>query len=260
MEANKHACLNCGAQLISAYCHDCGQKSSTHRITLPHLVKHDLVHGLFHFDKGLLYTVRESFLRPGHMAMNYIKGKRVRYYNVFYLILIVLGINLLTAHYFKQYYHITDDAGPKGLVMHEDAVDVSYYVRHYFKLLLFLLIPLFALSGFLSFRRLKLNFPEHTIIAAHLLLAGAMWYFFVIVGMYSGFYLESTVFDLFVWGLVAAAWFQPVRVYYQATRKQYTIGGFAWRMLLWHICLVVLLFIILLGIVACTGKGNITLS
>jgi hypothetical protein len=260
MEVSKHTCLNCGAVLISAYCHDCGQKSDTHRISLPHLIKHDLVHGLWHFDKGLLFTVREAFLRPGPMAMDYIKGKRVRYYNIFYLILIVLGINYLTALLFKAHYNITDAGEPKGLVMHEDTVDISYYVSHYFKVLLFLVIPFFALSGYISFRRLKLNYAEHAIIAGSVLLAGAMWYFFVITGMYIGYALESVVFDFIVWGCVVMAWMQTVRVYYQAAGKVYTTGAFILRMLLWYACLAAMLFLILLAITAFTGKSKVTLS
>jgi hypothetical protein len=260
METHKHECLNCGTTLISAYCHDCGQKADTHRVSLSHLVKHDLVHGVWHVDRGLLYTVRESFLRPGYMAMNYIRGKRIKYYNVFYLILIVIGINLLVAHFLKQHYNISSET-TTGVVLHEDQVDVSYYVWRYFKLLLLLVIPFFAVSGSISFRKLKLNFAEHTIIAAHILLGGAMWYFFVIAGMYTSIDIDSYIFNLFVWGFVVMAWLHPVRVYYQATRNEYTPGAFAWRMLLWYCCNAILLgalvWAVLITISSITGKGTI---
>jgi hypothetical protein len=245
---------------ISTYCHDCGQKADTHRITLPHLIKHDLVHGIWHFDKGLLYTLREAFLRPGYMAMDYIKGRRIKYYNVFYMILIVLGINLLAAHYLRVHYHITDEAGPQGLVIDKDKADISYYIKHYFKLLLFLVIPFFAFSGYLSFRRLKLNFAEHAIIAGNILLSGAMWYFFVIGGMYTSIDVDSLFFNLIVWGFVVIAWVQPARVYYQASRKVYTTGAFLLRALLWYCCLALQLGMVLLLIMALTGKTSITLS
>jgi hypothetical protein len=260
MEAHKHSCLNCGAILISAYCHDCGQKADTHRITLPHLIKHDLVHGLWHFDKGLLFTLREAFLRPGHMAMEYIKGKRVKYYNVFYLLLIVLGIIALTASFFQNYYDKPVEAAAQALVVPGDSVDVSYYVHHYYKLLLFLAIPFFALGGFVSFRKLKLNFAEHAIIAANLLLAGAMWYFFVIAGMKIGNLIESVFFDCIVWGFVLIAWIQPVRVYYQAAHNEYTKTAFALRMLQWFAVLAFFLWIVLRLISAFTGKANIQLT
>lgn len=260
MEAPKHACLNCGAILISAYCHDCGQKSDTHRVTLSHLIKHDLVHGVWHFDRGLLYTLRESILRPGYMAMDYIKGKRVKYYNIFYLILIVLGINILTIVYLKAHYNIAADDEPKGLVLNKDTVDVSYYVKHYFKLLLFLVIPFFALNGFIAFRRLRLNFAEHAIIAGNILLNGAIWYFFVIVGMYTSYDFGSTVFNLFVWGFVVVVWVQPAVVYYQAAGKEYTTGGFLWRAALWYACFALQTWLVLWTITKIAGKTRITLG
>ncbi|RYZ51927.1 MAG: DUF3667 domain-containing protein [Sphingobacteriales bacterium] len=260
MELTQTNCLNCGAQPAGAYCQDCGQKSDTHRISLPHLIKHDLVHGLWHFDKGLLFTLREAFLRPGHMAMEYIKGKRIRYYNIFYLILIVLGINILTGVFLKTQLDITSEPGTEGLVVHKDRVDVSYYVKHYFKLLIFFVIPIFAFGGYVSFRKLKLNYAEHIHIAGSILLAGAMWYFFVITGMYAGMKLESLWFDLLVWGFVVIAWLQPARVYYQAVSASFTTAGFVLRMLLWHACVALILYLILLLITAITGKSNITFT
>ena len=260
MELQKHACLNCGATLVSRYCQDCGQKADTHRITLPHLIQHDLVHGLWHFDKGLLYTVREAFLRPGHMAMDYIKGKRVKYYNIFYLILIVLGLNVLTAHYLKLHYQVAPSVEHEGLVLDHDSVDISYYIKHYFKLILFLIIPFFAVCGVTVFRRLKLNFAEHAILAGSLMLTGIMWYFFVIIGIYTSNDIDSEVFDYFIWALAYFVCLQPVRVYFQAARKYYTTAGYILRILLWYLCLFVLLAIILITIALASGKTNIKLS
>jgi hypothetical protein len=259
MKAKNQACLNCGATLISSYCHDCGQKGDAHRITLSHLIKHDLVHGIWHFDKGLLFTLREAFLRPGYMAMDYIKGRRIKYYNVFYLILIVLGINVLVAHFFKQYYHVSEEEHTKGVVLNEHSVDISYYVKHYFKLLVFLVIPFFAIGGYLSFRKLKLNFAEHVIIAGSLLLTGAMWYLFVIVGIYTSIAIESELFNFMVWGFAIFVCLQPARVYYQAARKEYRSRSIFIRVLLWYLSVALLLYLVVLGISLYTGKSQVDL-
>lgn len=260
MEAHQHECQNCGATLISAYCHDCGQKADTHRITLSHLIKHDLVHGIWHFDKGLLFTLREAFMRPGYMAMDYIKGRRIKYYNVFYLILMVLGANFLVANYLKHIYDITEKASPKGIVLHENSVDISYFFKTYFKQFLFLMIPLFALSGYISFRKLKLNFAEHSIIAGSLLLSGALWYFFVIVGMYTSYTFESDIYNFIVWGFAIVVCLQPVRVYYQVAIKKYTKMGFLLRALQWYGNIALFLYLVLLIIALYTGKKSITLN
>lgn len=260
MEAQSRTCLNCEATLIGTYCHRCSQKADTHRITLPHLVQHDLVHGIWHFDKGLLFTLREALLRPGYMAVNYIKGKRIRYYNVFYLILIMLGINALAAHYFKQYLHITEKESVQGLVIEKDSVNVSYYVDHYFKLILFFMIPLFALGGMISFRKMKFNFAEHAIIGGSLLLTGAIAHFFFSIGLYSSVAISAGWFNYVVWALAIWVMLQPVRVYYQVVRGRYSIFGFLLHTVQWFSCIALFLFLGLLVIALFTGKTNITLS
>jgi len=88
---NKH-CLNCENDLAGKFCSNCGQRSDTHRMTLKHLVFHDIIHGTFHFEKGMLFTAKQALLNPGKAALDYISGKRVNYDNIFYFILMSLGI------------------------------------------------------------------------------------------------------------------------------------------------------------------------
>ena len=49
-------CLDCGAALTDRFCAHCGQPADTHRITLKHLLLHDLPHSVWHVDKGLAFT------------------------------------------------------------------------------------------------------------------------------------------------------------------------------------------------------------
>lgn len=62
---------------------------------------HDLLHGIWHLEKGILFTIKETFMRPGQAALDYITGKRIRYYNVFYLSLLVIALNLLLSHLYE---------------------------------------------------------------------------------------------------------------------------------------------------------------
>lgn len=75
----KSNCLNCSTELISTYCHICGQKANTHRITPRHFIMHDIVHGVLHLDKGILFTLKQAFTRPGYAVMDYIAGKRIKF-------------------------------------------------------------------------------------------------------------------------------------------------------------------------------------
>lgn len=79
--------MNCSEPVSKKFCPNCGQKTDTHRITFKHFILHDILHGVWHFERGILFTLKEAIIRPGNAALDYISGKRVRYYNVFYLIL-----------------------------------------------------------------------------------------------------------------------------------------------------------------------------
>jgi hypothetical protein len=155
-------CLNCDSIITDKFCGHCGQKSDTHRITFKHFVFHDILHGVWHFEKGILYTIKEAIMRPGKAALDYIGGKRIRYYNVFYLILLLIGLNL----FINSYY---DRLAAAYLPAYAPIVGVGRTIAdffiHYTKLLTFSLVPLFAFNSFIIFRRKKLNLSEHFILA-----------------------------------------------------------------------------------------------
>ena len=58
-------CLDCGTALTDRFCAHCGQQANTHRITLKHLLLHDLPHSIWHVDKGIAYTFWQMLTRPG---------------------------------------------------------------------------------------------------------------------------------------------------------------------------------------------------
>jgi hypothetical protein len=166
MSHNTH-CLNCNEAVSQKFCPNCGQKTNTHRITFKHLVFHDIIHGIWHFEKGILFTLKEAIMRPGKAALDYIEGKRIRYYNVFYLALILIGLNIFVVHFYdiqaKEYLPKLEKYNYEG-----DKLDL--FLDNYSKLLLLGLLPLFAFNSFILFRKRKLNYSEHVIISGMLYL------------------------------------------------------------------------------------------
>ncbi|MEO7635227.1 MAG: DUF3667 domain-containing protein [Sphingomicrobium sp.] len=71
------ACLNCGAALAGAYCHDCGQHAHVHR-TLGAFF-HDFLHGVLHFEGKVWHTLPMLAWRPGELTRRYIDGQRARF-------------------------------------------------------------------------------------------------------------------------------------------------------------------------------------
>ena len=70
-------CLNCGAQIDSPFCRNCGQKAKVHR-TLS-AFWHDLIHGVFHFDGKIWRTLPMLVWHPGRLTRRYVHGERAKF-------------------------------------------------------------------------------------------------------------------------------------------------------------------------------------
>lgn len=154
-------CLNCEQQTHNAaYCSSCGQKTTTHRYSLQHFVMHDFVHGVFHFDKGFFYTVKELFTRPGHSIREFIQGKRAKHFNYITMLIILITINVFLTSMAKVL--------PTEFLVSEDNKGIMERYNEFIaknpKLTMFLLIPINAFCSFIFFRKSKLNYTEHLVI------------------------------------------------------------------------------------------------
>ena len=138
-------CLNCDKRLVDKFCSFCGQKSDTRRITFKNLIFHDILHGLFHFEKGMLFTAKQSLLNPGKASLDYISGKRKPYYNVFYFILITIGLILFFRHFYDELTISETEKVIKNTPhLNNASVKFAEIISQKSKLLIFLFVP-FAL-------------------------------------------------------------------------------------------------------------------
>lgn len=153
-------CLNCDAVTKNNFCSICGQKNSTHRFSLKHFFFHDLIHGLFHFDKGFFFTLKELYTRPGHSIREFIQGKRVGYFNYFTLMLIIFTIS-----------HFIAKIPPKSMhdIMIENNLTPENHkvIKEYAKYIMVFTIPFFAFVTYFIFYKSKLNFTEHLVMAIY---------------------------------------------------------------------------------------------
>jgi len=88
-------CLDCGAALTDRFCAHCGQPANTHRITLKHLLLHDLPHSIWHVDKGLAFTFWQMLTRPGLTIRGYLAGQRTRQFRPVSYLLLLVGLSAL---------------------------------------------------------------------------------------------------------------------------------------------------------------------
>ncbi|RZJ33209.1 MAG: DUF3667 domain-containing protein [Flavobacterium sp.] len=255
-------CLNCDKPLNDKYCSGCGQQADTHRISFKNFVFHDLLHGTFHIERGMLFTARQALFRPGKAALDYISGKRKRYYNVFYLVLLTIGLMLFIRHVDELF---TTD--PSAIAEHMPGANeatrrLDDIFSHKSKIILLLFVPFAALNSFILFRRKKLNLSEHFILSGMILLGILLINTFAnVVFLVNQLFLVSYMLLSVLTGALVV--FYIGYGYYNAFGTDYSKLGISYRLVLFFafICLELLaLLLVLIGIVTDWKFGQITIA
>ncbi len=96
-------CKNCNIEIVQNYCPNCGQPSKLKRID-GHYILHEIEHVL-HFERGILYTIKELIINPGQNIRNYISENRSRLVKPVIFIIVTSLIYTLISHFF----HIEDE-------------------------------------------------------------------------------------------------------------------------------------------------------
>ena len=91
-------CKNCNIELNSKFCPDCGQPTNLKRID-GHYIIHEIEHVL-HFERGILFTVRELITKPGQNIRNYLSENRSRLVKPIIFIIVTSLIYTLISHFF----------------------------------------------------------------------------------------------------------------------------------------------------------------
>lgn len=242
-----HDCLNCKEPLSGSFCVNCGQKASTHRYSLIHFIEHDLVHSIWHVDKGIFYTIKELFSRPGHSVRAFIEGKRVAFFPFVTLMILLIG----AAHFLGELSSVKmEDLVPES--SRSIVSELDKLSKKYPKLTMLFGIPIYSLFSYLWFRKAKLNGTEHIVLNTYRA-SGELIIGILFIGL-TVFY-HNTAGLLIVYSFVGIlqgiyiSWF-----YYQFFSVfGYTKSGLILRSIL--VFLSVFLFMIAIGIVAGVLKG-----
>ncbi|WP_310379221.1 DUF3667 domain-containing protein [Flavobacterium sp.] len=155
-------CLNCDFEINSNFCPNCGQKTTVHQYSIKHFIEHDLVHGFWHVDKGVLYTIKAMFTAPGHNVREFILGKRAKLFSFFSLLLIIIGVS----HFIGSYsnFRISDIMPDSSGGFMKDFEDIT---KKNPKLVLLMTIPFYSIFTFFWFKKAKLNLTEHFVLNSY---------------------------------------------------------------------------------------------
>jgi len=158
---------NCGNEFEGKYCNNCGQTAATHRLNFKFLW-HDIQHGLFHFDNGLLHSIGQLCLRPGSTIYEYLEGKRVSHFKPLSMVVV-----LATAYGLLKHFFLHEVKAPAKILINDTSVnsatinDVLEWVNSHGAIMALLVIPIYALASFLAYRKEKYNFVEHLVLNAY---------------------------------------------------------------------------------------------
>jgi Protein of unknown function (DUF3667) len=93
-ERKEKNCLNCGTEVISRFCHNCGQENLEPKETVWHLITH-FFNDITHFDGKIFSSLKYLIFRPGFLSKEYMLGKRARYLNPVRMYLLTSAIFFL---------------------------------------------------------------------------------------------------------------------------------------------------------------------
>lgn len=166
-------CKNCSQNFKGHFCSNCGQSSNTHEINLKYFL-HEIQHGLLHIDKGILYTTKQLFTKPGHSIRDYINGKRVKHFKPIAYVFIVCTIYALLSKISHENTFLDDISigfteveNVKNKPLGALTTTLNWLKNHYAYGAL-LLIPIFSLASYLAFRKSNYNYFKHLILNCYI--------------------------------------------------------------------------------------------
>ena len=151
-----NTCKNCGNVFDGNYCNQCGQSAKTKRISYEFLWE-DIQHGLLHYDKGIGYSLKKLFEKPGYVIEDYIEGKRVNHFRPISMVIIMATIYALI-------YHLLDLNDRSALDESSGAILEKVFEHYYWFVVA--TIPIYTVTTYMMFKKTGYNFYEFIIFEA----------------------------------------------------------------------------------------------
>lgn len=174
MKNERKVCLNCGAELLGFYCHECGQKSEVARVTWRSLFD-EFTSKWIGWDNKFFRTVKGLTIAPGHTIREYLDGNRVSFIGpVGYLFLMSVILLLIydvfhidLAELYDESQRLLDQGTTIKREQETQAFQkvINRFMAEYYKMVLVAGIPFMALSSVIFFRKVerKFNFLENVV-------------------------------------------------------------------------------------------------
>ncbi len=186
--------MECKNNFEGKFCSLCGQNSRVDKLTLTSFLE-ELSDSIFQVNRGLFFTIKSLFLRPGHSIRGFLSGHRKDYFKpigfvlllstFYFLITKICGSDTLLADAISGFRQGAED---KSNFSHNSIIlefSTDWLIDNYAYTTLFL-IPILSTASFISFLGKGQNYLEHIVINSY------------IAGQKTIFYSLFTIFDFVI--------------------------------------------------------------
>lgn len=157
-------CKNCGNTFTGNFCNNCGQAAHLPELSL-HFVWHEIQHGIFHFDNGIFYSIKQLLTRPGHTAREFINGKRVHHFKPLSLIVVLATFYGILFHFFINTTPEVKLETTAGNIVNVYEHLNRWYLDHFAYISLMLTL-IATITSYYVFKKQGYNLVEHLILNA----------------------------------------------------------------------------------------------
>jgi hypothetical protein len=112
-------CENCGAPLTGRFCSQCGQPAIDYRRSFRHVIV-DVLDSFLNWDSKFFATIGWLIVRPWHLTIEFLSGRRVRYLHPLRLYLLASILFFFAVSYWAKSVHLD----PKHLSA-EDRAEIA---------------------------------------------------------------------------------------------------------------------------------------
>lgn len=105
-------CKGCNNSISGNYCTNCGQPATLKRVD-SHYIIHEIQH-ILHFEKGILYTVKELLTSPGQNIKEFIADNRSRLVKPIIFIIVTSLVYTTIVHFFHIEQGYVEHSAVKG--------------------------------------------------------------------------------------------------------------------------------------------------
>lgn len=159
-------CPNCNTIIVDNFCTNCGQKKYK-RIDRKYVID-ELQYTLLHTNKGLFYSIKKILQNPGKTAREFIEGNRVNHYKPVLLVFLLSGISAFISYKVLGFAEVMKTYYRQQNLNEQVSNEILAFLSSYNAILMLLMVPLFAITTYISFRKWGQNYYEHIVMNCYI--------------------------------------------------------------------------------------------